>query len=39
FNAEETNEYIKKGFDLIAMGCDMMFLAQSAMEEMNKIKR
>ncbi|MCD6574467.1 4-hydroxy-2-oxovalerate aldolase [Candidatus Aerophobetes bacterium] len=39
FNAEETNEYIKKGFDLIAMGCDMMFLAQSAMEEMAKIKR
>lgn len=39
FNAQETNEYISKGFSLFAMGCDMMYLAQSATEEMAKVNR
>ena len=39
FDAEQTNEYFKKGYVLVSMAGDMMYLAQATMGEMAKIQR
>jgi 2-keto-3-deoxy-L-rhamnonate aldolase RhmA len=39
FNAEQSNEFFKKGYSMVSMACDMMFLAGGASGEMAKIKR
>lgn len=39
FNAEQSNEFFKKGYAMVSMACDMMFLAEAAMGELAKIKR
>jgi 2-keto-3-deoxy-L-rhamnonate aldolase RhmA len=38
-NAEQSNAYFQKGYDMVSMSCDMRFLARAVMEEMTKIKR
>ena len=39
FDAEQSNEFFKKDYALVSMACDMMYLAQAAMGEMEKIQR
>lgn len=38
FNGESTNEFLEKGFQIIAMGCDAIFLMQTATDEMKKVR-
>jgi len=39
FNAEQSNEFFKKGYSMLTMAWDMMFLAEAARGELAKIKR
>ncbi len=39
FEGDSTNEFLEQGFQMIALGCDTIFLMQTAVEEMEKVKR
>lgn len=39
FDGEGSNKWLDKGFKMIVMGCDMMFLMGSAAQELGKVKR
>jgi 4-hydroxy-2-oxoheptanedioate aldolase len=39
FDGEEASRRIRQGFDFISMSCDTLFLAETALRQLNKVKR